>query len=156
VCSEPANDSPSGACGPLASGWSYQGYVDSPQDQFDWYYFDMARPGAIDVWLTSIPQGCVLDIEVFDSSLQRIAHETGVGNADMYLHATGSSQGRYYVRLTRIQGSSTTQAYTLQVEYGMQLYETPRIWLPLVLQRRSSVGSAPSGEAMPTRTPLPK
>lgn len=61
-CSEPANETRGGACGPLISDMTYYATMASPSDNWDWYCFDMGTLHTIEAWLADIPAGCDFDL----------------------------------------------------------------------------------------------
>jgi formylglycine-generating enzyme required for sulfatase activity len=95
--SEPANDSRLGACGPLLSGQTYRDYIESPSDEYDWFYFDMPAPHTIEAWLTEIPVGNDYELYLMDASGELLQYSANRGHQDEHILWGPGPAGRYYL-----------------------------------------------------------
>jgi hypothetical protein len=111
------NDSYDAALCSLASGQTYSAYIHSAQDGFDWYSVDLATSHTVQAWLEEIPEGVSLDLTLVDSELQSVAHSGNQGNADEHIETEVLPAGHYYIRITREDGHSRTDPYSLRVAF---------------------------------------
>ena len=119
-CSEPTNDAPGGACGPLVSRAVRYDYIEHDMDSGDWFYFDLTHaPQRIEVRLTGLCTGCDLDLYLYDDPGQHMIGYSGwQGNLDEHIVATGTVTGRYYIWVRRIVYANYAQPYALTADFG--------------------------------------
>jgi hypothetical protein len=115
---EPNDVAPEQANGPLASGLTYYGAFPSAQDEKDYYFFDLAAPSTVRIWLTQIPGGRNYDLVLRDGKLEmRPGWYSGeLGNQNEYLETTIPA-GPYYIQVYNASGLSSSQPYHLQLQY---------------------------------------
>lgn len=126
-CREPDNNTFDGACGPMLPDVAYYGTVGYERDN-DYYYFDLAVPSTVKVWLSNIPIGCDYDLYLYGPDRTRIADSAGGGTADEYIERGPLPAGRYYARVVPIEGWNEGHAYAIRASFGGTLAEHgPRI-----------------------------
>jgi hypothetical protein len=101
----------------LISGRTYNAYVFSEQDAFDWYFVDLFSEHTIEAWLEDMAAGMDLDLSIYGSDLRQVGHSGNLGNAAEHILTDPVPAGRYYVRIIRGYGHSRTQPYSLRVVY---------------------------------------
>lgn len=113
------NGTRGGACGPLTSNVTYYGTMESPADNWDWFYFDMGTPHPVEAWLADIPIGCDFDLYLYNAGDQRIGFSGGYGVADEHILTEPLPPGRYYLGVFRVPdyGWDASNPYALRVEY---------------------------------------
>ena len=111
------NDSINQAWGPLLSGQEYLPYIYGPQDQDDFYFFNLPAAHSIEVWLRQIPAGHDYNLYLYNSTLVPIAYSGNLGNQQEHILTAVVPAGRYYVRVRPVVGYSTTQPYLVKAVY---------------------------------------
>lgn len=111
------NDQPAQAWGPLVSGQTYYAYIYSDADANDYYWFEMPADHEIEVWLQQIPAGNNYHLYLYDADVQQRGYSGNPTNTDEHIHTGVLPAGRYYVRVQRVSGFSTTQPYALRANY---------------------------------------
>ncbi len=79
----------------------------------DWYKFDLEYTSNVTINLTNIPTTCDYDIELYDSSNQRINSSTNGGNSSESM-SNVLKPGTYYIKIFSYSGSSNNN-YRLSV-----------------------------------------
>jgi hypothetical protein len=108
------NDRSSEANGALVSGLDYRGRFQSRADEYDYYYFDLAATGAVELWLRDIPTGQDFNLVLRDATQNVVGYSAWGGNANEYIRETVSS-GRYYVQVWNYAGAGSSLPYLLRV-----------------------------------------
>ncbi len=85
-------------------------------DRNDYFYFDLATTGDLDVRLTHIAVGEDYDLVVRDDQ-GMVGYSGNVGNADEWVHLSDKPARRYYVRVYNGSGLLGQQDYHLRVEF---------------------------------------
>jgi hypothetical protein len=114
---EPNDLAPSQANGPLLPNLVYRGRFPSPGDINDYFFFDMAGPGRIEVRLRNIPPGQNYDLVLRDNGLVAVGYSGSLGNADESILTGILPAGRYFVQVYNRGAGGSTQAYELVVVY---------------------------------------
>lgn len=119
TCPESRNEARFGACGPVMSNVTYYGTMESPTDNWDWYYFDKATTHTVEAWLTDIPVGCDYDLYLYDASNQMVGFSGGIGLVDEHILTQPLPAGRYYLGVFRVPdyGWDAGNPYALRVVY---------------------------------------
>jgi hypothetical protein len=106
------NDGSTQANGPLRSGTDYYGY---PDDDWDFFYFDLANAGEIAIDLTDhTGQGVQLLLYYQTTDTGSVKRDTSKPYSINY---TASELGRYYIGIYTERNHNTDTAYTLHVNY---------------------------------------
>lgn len=110
------NDSRALARGPLLFGKQYVAYL-CAFDAQDWYYIDIARPGALAVDL-AVPIAQDLSLYVYDTPGNLLSASTAAGEGAAERVISGiSSPGRYYIQVLAVSRRDATQPHTLVVSF---------------------------------------
>ncbi len=117
--SEP-NDASTTADGPVGTGRAVSGSISTTTDN-DWYYFDVATAGAINVSL-AIGTSADLDWFLYNSALTEVARGYSTANPEVGNYTAAA--GRYYLKVNGYSGA--TSAYTLTVSGGLANAVIPR------------------------------
>ncbi|MEZ4652948.1 MAG: S8 family serine peptidase [Candidatus Eisenbacteria bacterium] len=116
------NNSSGAANGPVGGGVAVSGTLSSSTDD-DWFYFDVATSGTINISL-AIGSSADLDWFLYNSSLTEVARGYTTSNPE-----TGSynaAPGRYYLFVDGYLGA--TSSYTLTVSGGLARYPMGGGW----------------------------
>jgi hypothetical protein len=125
------NDTPATAFGPLEFGTGNQAY---PDDDEDYYYFELSSPEVVDVSLSDFaPTSSNGTIVLYgpadgDALGEQIDYYGPAGHTSMSLDPHGLGPGKYHVWVYTTGDHSITQLYTLTVTA-----ESQRDFLPLLL-----------------------
>jgi len=113
------NNSRGEAWGPLLSGQLYWSYMNSNEDRWDYFYFDLSSDHSVEVWLQNVPSGANYQLQVFDKDNVRIGYSGNSGNADEHIRLEDAAPGRYYIAVNRASdsGFSAIDPYSLKVVY---------------------------------------
>jgi hypothetical protein len=111
------NNSFDQAWGPLNSGQDYRALIYAPSDLDDFYRFDMPQARTIEVDLWDIPAGNDYHLYLYNASRSLVGYSGNTGNVPELIRTAVLPAGRYYVRVQRIAGHSTTQPYGLRAVY---------------------------------------
>lgn len=104
------NDSFAQANGPLCSGQIYSGY---PDDQDDYFFFDMTNAGELTAELSNHSGEGVQFLLYYESSANLKVQVTELPYVIQY----SGPPGRYFIRIFIVESSGTNEAYALQVSY---------------------------------------
>jgi hypothetical protein len=126
-CTEPANDTLNGACGPMVPGLTYEGYLSRAGD-LDWYFLDLPAPRAIAVHLTHVPPSCDADLELRDGSGDLLLASSHPGTIDEVITSSRLPAGRYHIVVTQRVGHGTSSTYSLRYHHM-----AASVHLPLIL-----------------------
>jgi len=108
------NDAALQAWGPLDRGVAYMAY---PDDQEDWYYFNLTDPASVTVQVTNFTGGAgQLMVYSEDNILSPVGH-WGAGGLTMTVGPLSLSAGKYYVRVYTGGTKNTTYLYTLMLNW---------------------------------------
>jgi hypothetical protein len=110
------NNKPSEANGGLLSGPNYRGRFPSRADEYDYYYFDLAATGPVELWLRDIPAGQDYNLVLRDANQNVVGYSAWGGNTNEYIRET-VSPGRYYVQVWNYAGAGSTLRYHLQLRH---------------------------------------
>jgi hypothetical protein len=104
--------------GPVASGLTYLGVIESELDLSDYFYVDLAGQRTIEMWLSNIPTGHNWDLVLRDPGLQTYDgwYSIRSGNRDEHVEITVPG-GRYYIQVYNDSSTGSTQPYHLKVVY---------------------------------------
>lgn len=102
------NNSTGEANGPILVNRNYQGF---PNDQSDWFYFDLTAQRQISVVLTNIT-GTDPQLQLFHNSS---SNRVGFDATPPFSISHNAPPGRYYVRVVVVGGYNQTTPYTLRV-----------------------------------------
>lgn len=103
------NDYLGQANGPLGLG-SYEAFVD-PVGDVDFFCVDVpARCRILRVSLTRIPENCNYDLEILDASGESEAVSDNESNQDELVQLQDPGEGRYYIKVFPVEGSSGSKA----------------------------------------------
>lgn len=109
------NDSKSAAYGPIGSGTTYNGYIDSATDA-DWFKFTTGGSGSISLSLTNLPGD--YDLYLYNSSGTQLSASEQSGTTAESISYSASAAGTFYAKVIGYNGAmSTTQAYALKATY---------------------------------------
>lgn len=111
------NDSIGDAWGSLESGRDYQAYIYSAADENDFYYFDLPATHPVEVSLRNIPANNDYHLYLYDANRNPRGYSGRPGSDDEEIRVDNLSPGKYYVRVQRVVGFSSTQPYSLRVVY---------------------------------------
>lgn len=112
------NDTHQQAWGPVFSGGWIYALIYGPEDQNDYYWFEMTSPHTIQVWLQQIPSGHDYNLYLYDSTgLVLLGYSANPSNQDEHILTSVLPAGRYYIRVYAVQGYSTTEPYVLRSVY---------------------------------------
>lgn len=112
------NDTHQQAWGPVFSGGWIYALIYGPEDQNDYYWFEMTSPHTIEVWLQQIPSGHDYNLYLYDSTgLVLLGYSANPNNQDEYILTGVLPAGRYYIRVYAVQGYSATEPYVLRSVY---------------------------------------
>lgn len=115
---EPNNDPLTQANGPIVSGLTYFGVLPDSGDFKDYFYFDLATAGSVELWLTNIAVGNNYELVLRNQSLvPPVAQSTNPGNADEHILTGNLPAARYYVQIVRVAGPGSNQPYHVRVVY---------------------------------------
>jgi len=90
----------------VISDEDYYGYVD-PSGDIDYFYIDIvpALSGKLNIYLGSIPSGRDYDLYLYSSTGTLLASSTNASNADELISRTGTTPGKYYMKVIGKSGS---------------------------------------------------
>ena len=91
--------------------------MESEADQSDYFYVDLPAAHTIEIWLRNIPAGANYHLYLYDQNQRLIGNSAEPGNSDEHILTPIHPPGRYYVRVFRSSGYSSTQAYSLRVVF---------------------------------------
>ncbi len=112
------NDDTTVANGPVVSGLTYYGTLESPVDAKDYFFFTVLVTGRVQVWLKNIPAGHNYSLSLFDETGERRGYSGNPGNSGEYIDAVDLERGLYYVQVYGGETAETTgQSYCMQVVY---------------------------------------
>jgi len=112
------NDSLDQACGPLASGESYDYFIRCTANRDDdFYYVDLETPGTVTLDLTSIPDGTDYSIYLYDENKALKCYSDRRDNRDEHATCRLSQAGRYYIRVFPWKKCHDSDPYRLAVAY---------------------------------------
>ena len=118
-CLEPENNTTVGACGPLVPGEKYYDLISSPEDEYDWYYFDLPGRYVVEAWLRNIPPGCNYDLYLKNADGTTLIAPGSDAPEGEHIDQYGPVEGgRYYLGVVSI--DNTFQAslqYELEVDF---------------------------------------
>jgi bacillolysin/thermolysin len=128
------NDTRTAAYGPITSGTTYNSYIYTSND-VDYYYFDIANTGSINVTLGNLAGD--YDLYLYNSAGTQLSKSENGSTTSESITYSATATGRYYVRVVGYNGVySTSKAYALKATYptgsstGQWYYETLSIDSP--------------------------
>ncbi|HYN89234.1 MAG TPA: two-component regulator propeller domain-containing protein, partial [Ardenticatenaceae bacterium] len=89
------NDRPERAYGPLTPGVAYPSYLSSASDR-DYFWFELAVPGQLQLRLSQIPAGMQYGLYLFGPDQRVLSNATGSASEQVVRHSTDRA-GRYSV-----------------------------------------------------------
>jgi len=104
-----------GACW-LTSKVAHFAFIESAQDQNDYYPLQMLAPHTIRIELTSLPVNANLDLFLYNTNRTEI-YRSDAGNPDETIQTTVLPAGTYYVRVKQTSGFSNSDTYALQAVF---------------------------------------
>lgn len=113
------NDYQYQAMGPVAKGYAYIGALSSLAD-YDWFWFDVAHIGWVDVWL-DVPAAGDYDLYLYlpdADPISYVASSTLYGNGvDEHIRFNAPIASRFYVLVYPYSGPSPSAQYSLRIAY---------------------------------------
>jgi hypothetical protein len=101
------------ATGPMQPELRYYGTLASASDVQDYFYFELAATGNVELWLTNMASGQDFNLVLRDASLAQLKYSGNVGTVDEHIPSTSLLAGRYYVQVRRVTGDSTRPYHLL-------------------------------------------
>ncbi|MCX7570659.1 M4 family metallopeptidase [Tumebacillus sp. DT12] len=119
------NDTQASAYGPITSGTTYNGTINTSSDN-DFFKFTTGASGAISLSLTSLPAD--YDLYLYDANGTQLARSWNGGTSAESISYTASAAGTFYVKVIGYNGASSSTAYAMKATYpaaatGTWVYE---------------------------------
>jgi hypothetical protein len=102
--------------GPIAAGPTYHGAFPTAADVQDYYYFDLAAPQQVELWLNNIPPVQNYDLVLRNQNLAIVGYSAELGSRSEYIRVDLSA-GRYYIQIYHNSAGGSSQDYHLRMDY---------------------------------------
>lgn len=110
------NDGRSEARCALVSNRTYRASISFP-NEWDFYIIDLPADHTAEIWLDNIPTGHDYNLYLFNAANGQVGYSGEVGNQSEHILTTVLPNGRYYVAVKGIAGSSASLRYSLKAEF---------------------------------------
>ncbi|WP_423222469.1 PPC domain-containing protein [Candidatus Amarolinea aalborgensis] len=100
----------------LTSKVAHFAFIESAQDQNDYYALQMLAPHTIRIELTSLPLNTNFDLFLYNTNRTEI-YRSDAGNPDETIQTTVLPAGTYYVRVKQTSGFSNSDTYALKAVF---------------------------------------